>query len=71
MAWGRDRGHPHPGSDLDGVAVADRGPFKGDVVVGVDVVGRAGVLGKCEPPRDVVVVKVGLEDVGQPNGLLL
>ena len=71
MAGGRQRGHPHPAADLDRLAVTDRGPLEGDLVLGVDVVRRAGALGQSEAAGDVVVVDVGLEDVGQPHLVLL
>jgi len=49
------------------MAVADRHPFEGDPVGGVDVVGTAGGAGQREPAGDVVVVQVRLEDVGDPH----
>ena len=66
---GGHRGHPHPVADLDDLAVADRGPFEGHVVVGVDEVRRACALGQRETAGDVVVVDVGLEHVGEPDPL--
>ena len=65
------RGDPHPVADRDGLAVADRGALEGDVVVLVDEVRRAGAAGERQPAGDVVVVDVGLEDVGEPDAVLL
>ena len=67
----RQRGHPHPAPDLDGLRVADRGALEGDLVGGVDVVRRAGAPGQRQPTGHVVVVDVGLEDVGEPDTVLL
>jgi hypothetical protein len=61
--------YPHGVADSQQVAVADAGAVEGDGVVGVDVVGRAGRRGEGVPAGDVVVVDVGLEDVGDPDAL--
>ena len=47
-----------------------RGP-RGHVVGCIDQVLRAGAAGQGKAAGDVVVVDVGLEDVGQPQALLL
>ena len=65
------RGQPHPFPDLDGLAVRDRGAVEGDVVGGVHDVRRAGGVGEREPAGHVVVVDVGLEDVGQADTVLV
>ena len=62
-----DDGHAHRRADLDDVAVADRRPVEGDVVGGVHVVRGAGGLGEGQAAGDVVVVQVGLEDVGDAD----
>ena len=67
MARGRQRREPHPGADRDGLAVTDRGAVERHLVLGVDVVRRAGALGQGEAAGDVVVVDVGLEHVGEPH----
>jgi hypothetical protein len=51
----------------DDVAGPDRVALVGDLVLGVDVVRRAGALGEGEAAGQVVVVDVGLEDVGEPR----
>ena len=61
---------PHPVPDLDGLAVRDRGALEGDLVGGIDEVRRTGAPGQGEAAGDVVVVDVGLEDVGQPDLVL-
>jgi len=63
VAGREDRPDPHV-AHLDDVAVADRGPLEGHVVVGVDVVASATGAGQGQAARHVVVVDVGLEDVG-------
>ena len=60
----RQRRQSHPVADSDSVAVTDWGAFEGNLVLSVDVVGRVGALGQGETTGDVVVVDVGLEDVG-------
>jgi hypothetical protein len=70
VAGGGEHRDPHPVADPDDVAVAHRHPFEGDVVVGVDVVGRAGRLGQGEAAGHVVVVDVRLEHVGDPHARL-
>ncbi len=59
------RGHLHPWADQHCVAVPDRGALEGDVVVRVDVVGRPGGPREGQSAGQVVVVDVGLEDVGR------
>ena len=44
---------------------------KDDVVGGVDEVRGTGGLRQGEPAGDVVVVDVGLEDVGEPDAVLV
>jgi len=65
-----DRGDPHPRPDLDGFAVAHRGPLEGHLVLGVDQIRGAGAPGEGEAAGDVVVMDVGLEDVRQPQAIL-
>ena len=62
---------PAATADLDDVAVADRDPLVGHRVGGVDVVRRAGRPRQRQAAGDVVVVDVGLEDVGDPDAGLL
>ena len=46
-------------------------PLEGDLVGRVHVVRRAGAPGQCQPAGHVVVVDVGLEDVGEPDVVFL
>jgi hypothetical protein len=64
-------GDQHAGANLDGVPVADGGPCEAHLVEGVHVVGRAGAPSERETAGDVVVVDMGLEDIGQPDVVLL
>jgi hypothetical protein len=59
--------HGHRGTDRDEVTVGHGHPVEGDGVVGVDVVRGTGALREGVSAGDVVVVEVGLEDVGDPN----
>lgn len=70
VARGGKHGEAHAVTDLDDVAVADLGPLEGDLVGAVDQVGRAGGPRESETASDVVVVDVGLEDVGQAHVVL-
>jgi hypothetical protein len=65
------RGHPHPRADRDRVAVPDRRPLEGDAVVRVHVVRRSGGPGEGQASGQVVVVDVGLEDVGHRDPVAL
>ena len=67
VTGGGERPNAHPLTDLDDVAVADRGALERDLVLGVDVVRRTRRLREREPAGDVVVVDVGLEDVREPH----
>ncbi len=67
MARGGQDAHAHRGRDLDDVSVADGGALERDRVGGVDVIGRAGGLGKGQPAGEVVVVDVRLKDVGDAH----
>ena len=58
---------PHHRADLDDVPVGDRHPVEGHLVGRVDVVGRPGGERQRQPAGHVVVVQVGLEDVGDPH----
>ena len=63
----RDDGDPQRRAHLDHVTVTHRDPLVGHPVGGVDVVRRAGRPCQRQAAGDVVVVQVGLEDVGDPH----
>lgn len=63
VAGGVDR-RDRERSGGDALAVADAVALEANRVVGVENVGGATVLGECQPARDVVVVNVRLEHVG-------
>ena len=71
VAGGGDRAHAHPVPDLDDLAVAHRGAVEGHLVLAVDEVRGAGALRERQTAGDVVVVDVGLEDVGEAHAVLV
>ena len=58
---------PHHRADLDQVPVSGRNPVEGHRIGRVDVVGRPGGARQRQPAGHVVVVQVGLEDMGDPH----
>ena len=57
--------------DLDDLSVRDRGAVEGHLVLAVDEVVGTGALREGEATGDVVVVDVGLEDVGEAYAVLV
>ena len=71
VARGRDGTHAHRRRDLDDVPIANGLTVEGDLVLSVDVVPRAEAASEGQTPGHVVVVEVGLEDVGDSHAGLL
>jgi hypothetical protein len=71
VAGRREGRDDHPAAHGHLLAVGDGRAVEGDVVRAVDQVGRAGLLGEGQPTGHVVVVDVGLEDVGQAHAVLV
>ena len=71
VAGGSQRGDAHPSTHLDDLSVRNGGAVEGHVVLAVDEVLGTGALRESEPAGDVVVVDVGLEDVGEAHVVLL
>src|SRR5215475_13734514 len=68
---GGDRSDLHPRPDPDDLTVAHRRALEGHLILSVDEVGSSGAPRERESAGDVVVVDMGLEDVSQPQALLV
>lgn len=66
VARRRDDPDPQGVADVDDVTVAGRDLLVGNLIGRAYVVGRAGHPRQSQAPGDVVVVDMGLEDVGDP-----
>ena len=71
VAGGRQRGDAHASTHLDDLSVRHGGAGEGHVVLAVDEVVGTGPLREREAAGDVVVVDVGLEDVGEAYAVLV
>ena len=71
VAGGCQRGDAHPSTHLDDLSIRYGGSEEGHVVLAIDEVLSTGALREREATGDVVVVDVGLEDVGEPDPVLL
>ena len=67
MAGSGQHSHPQRRGHVDDVAVPHPCPLVCDGVVGIHVIGGAGLAGQRQPAGDIVVVDVGFEDVGDPH----
>ena len=71
VAGGCQRSDAHPSTHLDDLSVRHGGAGEGHVVLAIDEVLGTGALREGEAAGDVVVVDVGLEDVGEAHAVLV
>ena len=70
VAGGEQRAHAHQAA-LEHVAVGQSGPIEADLIVRVQAVGRIEHRGQCVAARHIVVVDVGLDDMGHVEAVLM